>query len=225
MFNMAVGKTALLVGATGLVGSELLQLLLTSNNYAHVRILVRNSVDIHHNKLGEHVINFDHLEQHADLFKVDDVFCCLGTTIKKAKSQTAFKKIDVDIPLQIAQLAREQHVNQFSIITAIGADATSTIFYSRMKGQLENSLRNLNFPVLHIFRPSLLLGDRKETRIGESLGTFFAKMFMFAFVGPLQKYTPISAQILASNMVNHSQQEKQGAHIYHYTEMDKNPFI
>ena len=155
-------KSALLVGASGLVGGELLNCLLIGSEYSKVLILVRKPLGLIHPKLEERVIEFEELARYKDCFKVNDVFCCLGTTIKKARSQKAFKKVDVEYPLEIARLAMEMKAEKFLIISSMGANPRSSVFYSRMKGLLEQKIKEISIKSIHIFRPSLLLGNRKE---------------------------------------------------------------
>jgi len=208
------GKSALLVGASGLVGSELLNCLLGASEYEKVIIIVRKPLGIKHAKVEEAVIDFDDLAGNKDLFKVNDVFCCLGTTIKKAKSQEAFKKVDVDYPLEIARLAKEMGAERFLVISSMGADAGSAVFYSRMKGLLEQKLKEIGIKSLHIFRPSLLLGERKEFRFGEAAASFLSKGLAFIFVGGLKKYKPIAAKTVAKGMYKAAQSKEEGIHIY-----------
>ncbi|HZW83835.1 MAG TPA: NAD-dependent epimerase/dehydratase family protein, partial [Candidatus Deferrimicrobium sp.] len=138
-----VGKSALLVGASGLVGGELLRCILNGQEYSKVLILVRKPLGIKNPKLEERVIEFEDLERYKDCFKVEDVFCCLGTTIKSAGSQEAFRKVDVDYPLEMARLAKEMQVKKFLIISSMGANHKTSIFYSRMKGLLELKLKEI----------------------------------------------------------------------------------
>ncbi len=217
-----MGKSALLVGASGLVGEQLLSKLLNGDEYTKVVILVRKTVGITHPKLEEKVIKFKDLSRYSGSFKVDDVFCCVGTTIKKAKTREVFKMVDVDYPLEMAKLAKENQVKKFLIISSLDADANSFVFYSRMKGLLEKQLKTTGLKSLHIFRPSLLLGIRKESRFGEALGAFLAKGLSFAFVGPLKKYKAISATTVAESMYKIAQRDgSKGVHIYHSDEIAK----
>lgn len=208
------GKSALLLGASGLVGGELLNCLLRAPEYEKVRILVRKPLDFQHLKLEEHVIRFEDLAQHKECFKVDDVFCCLGTTIKKAGSKKEFQKVDVEYPLKIAKYAKELGAEKFLVISSIGADPNSKVFYSRMKGLLEEKLKEIGYDTLHIFRPSLLLGDRKEYRFGESAAAVLANRISFAFVGKLKEYKPIEAKTVALGMYKAAQRKKTGIHTY-----------
>lgn len=209
-----VGKSALLVGASGLVGGELLNCLLSGQEYSKVLILVRKTLGVKHPKLEERTIEFEDLARYEDLFKVNDVFCCLGTTIRKARSQEAFKKVDVEYPLEIARLAKEMRAEKFLIISSMGANPKSSLFYSRMKGLLEQRLKAIGLNSLHIFRPSLLLGDRKEIRFGESVSSFLTKGISFVFVGALKKYKPIDAKTVAIGMYKAAQSNAVVIHTY-----------
>lgn len=209
-----MAKTALLFGASGLVGRELLKLLLSGSEYEKVFVLGRKSLGIKDPKAEEVVIDFEELPKYKDYFKVDDVFCCLGTTIKKAKTQEAFKRVDVDYPLEIAQLALAMGAERFLVISTMGADPKSKIFYSRMKGLLEEELKKIGFKSLHIFRPSLLLGERKEFRLGESAAALISKGVPFIFIGPLKKVKPIHAQTVAKGMYKAAQNKAEGVYTY-----------
>ena len=207
-------KSALLVGASGLVGGELLKCLLNSSEYSKVLIFVRKPLGLKHPKLEERMIEFDDLARYKDCFKVNDVFCCLGTTIKKAGSQEAFKKVDVEYPLEIARLAKKMQAEKYLVISSMGANPKSSVFYSRMKGLLEQKLKEISIKSIHIFRPSLLLGDRKEFRIGESVSSSLTKGISFIFIGPLKKYKPIDAKTVATGMHNAAQNNREGIYTY-----------
>jgi len=207
-------KTALLAGASGLVGGHLLQLLLSSNEYKRVHILVRKPLGIIHEKLKETQVNFDILESYKDLLKADDVFCCLGTTIKKAGSQEAFKKVDVDYPVMLGRLAKESRAERFLIVSSMGANPESKIFYSRMKGLTEKTLEETGLKSLFIFRPSLLLGNRQEHRAGEKMASAVMKGIGFLFAGSLRKYKAIEAKTVAQAMLNAAQLPAEGVHVY-----------
>lgn len=213
------GKKAIVVGASGLVGGELLNLLLNSQEYSKVTVFGRRAVGFKHPKLDEKIINFEHLYQYKDSFGVDEVFCCLGTTIKKAKTKEAFKKVDVDYVLEIADMAKAMNVEKFLIVSSIGADSKSLIFYSRMKGLLEQRLKEIDFTALHIFRPSLLLGQRREVRSGESTAVFLSRALSFIFSGPLRRYKPIQAKAVAEGMYHAAQRTGSGTFLYLYNEI------
>jgi uncharacterized protein YbjT (DUF2867 family) len=207
-------RTALLLGATGLVGGELLTLLLADADYRQVTVLVRRNLPQTHPKLGQRVVDFRDLTKAADAFNVDDVFCCLGTTIKKAGSQEAFREVDYTYPLESAKLAVRQGAGQYLLITALGANAKSSVFYNRVKGEVEAAIGALPLKSLHIFRPSLLLGDRQESRTGEKIATAVMKPLGFLLAGPLKKYRGIEARTVARAMLRTAKQNTTGRHAY-----------
>jgi uncharacterized protein YbjT (DUF2867 family) len=192
----------MLLGATGLTGGKVLQGLLGRDEVSQVVALVRHKLPTLHDKLDQHEVDFDKLENHAELFDVDVIICCLGTTIKKAGSQDQFRKVDLGYPLKAGELGRSQGVRAFILMSAIGASSSSTIFYNRVKGELEDALRDLDYPYLSIYHPSLLLGDRKEKRTAEALGIKAMPLVNRLLIGPLDKYRGIEAQTVADAMVN-----------------------
>ena len=216
-----MGKTALVVGATGLVGGELVKILLAAPEYDRVLVWVRRSIGMTGDKLEERIIDFDRLGACTAAGKVDHVFCCLGTTIKKAKTREAFIKVDLEYPLALGGWARANGVAQFLVISALGADANSRIFYSRTKGQMEQALGKLGLNGLHIFRPSLLLGERNEFRLGEAAAAKVSRLVPFLFSGPLKQYAPVQAGREAGAMYKVALQEKRGIHTYSSNEIDK----
>jgi len=207
-------RSAVLLGATGLVGQELLELLLTSTQYEKVTVLVRKHLSIQHPKLKQLVIDFNQLEEHVEEFKVDDVYCCLGTTMKKAKTRANFLKVDYDYPLKAAKCAEKKKVKNFLTITAIGADLCSPFFYSKVKGQAEVDMAPLYIPSTHFFRPSLLLGKRQEFRAMEKLSGYMLHSLSFLLVGKWRKYRPILAANVAKAMYEAATQDKPGVHIH-----------
>ncbi|WP_346726729.1 oxidoreductase [Bacillus suaedaesalsae] len=209
-----MGKEALVIGATGLVGKSLVHKLLNEQAYSKITILVRNDLSIRHSKLNTVKVDFDRLENRKDEFAVDDVFCCLGTTIKKAGSREAFRKVDYDYPIQAAILAKEQGANQFLVISSMGASLESPFFYSQVKGELEGKLKSISFSALHIFRPSLLLGEREEFRFGEKAAELLSKALPFLFTGKMNKYKPISADRVAEGLIKAALQNEAGTHLY-----------
>lgn len=194
-------KTALIVGSTGLVGEACLTLLLNSDAYSNVVALTRKPLDIKHPKLTNHLINFDHIEASKTLIKADDIFCTLGTTIAKAGSKDAFRKVDYDYPHKIAEIALWNGASKFILVSSAGADAKSSIFYSKVKGELENTVSKMKYKSVIILRPSILLGDRKERRVGEAIGQVVAEKFSFLFAGPLAKYKGTPALYVAQAMI------------------------
>ncbi|OIJ13424.1 hypothetical protein BKP37_10650 [Anaerobacillus alkalilacustris] len=206
-------KTALIFGATGLVGNELIKLLLQREEYYKIVSVSRRSVGLTHEKLKEYIVDFNKLEQYEKLFKVDTVFCALGTTMKQAKTKEQFIKVDFDFPLKIAELAKENGVRQFFIITAMGANPKSKFFYNRVKGDVEGAIKELQLPSLYIVRPSLLLGNRKDNRLGEEIGQMIAVKLPFLFGGPFQKYKPNRSEDVARAMYNLSLNEQRGVYV------------
>ncbi len=212
-------KVALIVGATGAVGRHLLQHLLSSNEYSSVIALVRRGLEIEHPKLEERIIKFEELEHLQMNDSVNDVFCCLGTTIKKAKTKQAMKKIDVDYPLLVAGLSRQLGAEKFLVVSAVGANVDSRFFYSRLKGLLEDKLKLAGFNTLYLFQPSLLLGERNEFRLGEVVASKLAPIISPLLVGRLKKYKPIEVETVAHAMVTAAQRDAIGNFILHYNQI------
>lgn len=196
-----------------MVGEYCLQELLQHPAYKEVHVLARKSLGVNHPKLRESVVDFNRPESYAGLVKADDVFCTIGTTIAKAGSQEAFKKIDYELPLHVARAALKAGAQQFILCSATGADASSGLFYNRVKGELEEALEKEGFTSLLIFRPSILLGNRKEKRPGEAVGMWVAKKLDFLFAGPLARYKGTPADLLAQKMVAYAQQHIKGVRI------------
>ena len=204
---MTKSRTALVAGATGLTGKHLLEFLLADARYTSVHALVRKATLQPHPKLSEHVINFETL---GKLPKADDAFCCLGTTIKKAGSQAAFRKVDFDYVINFAIAAKAAGVKRFLVVSALGANAKSGVFYNRVKGEMENALKPMNFESLHIFRPSFLLGERTEARVGERLGIKVFSALAPLMIGPARKVRPVEAKAVARAMVLAASQDATG---------------
>jgi len=209
-----LAKVALVVGATGLIGNELVQLLLKDEHYGRVVVFVRKLMNVQHQKLEQEIVDFDRLDQVAHYLEGADVFCTLGTTIKKAGSKSAFTKVDQQYPLRLAQLSKKQGADSFLIVTALGADPKSSIFYNQVKGQLEVELQKLQLGRLHIFQPSLLLGDREEFRLGEKITTKLISVMPFLFIGPLRKYKPIHVHTVAKSMIQAARSARLGSFTY-----------
>ena len=206
-------RTALLVGASGLVGSRCLKLLLARAEYQMVTALVRRRLDIEHPKLVQQVVDFEHLEERSGLFKADDVYCCLGTTMKKAGSKEAFSRVDHDYPLEVAQLAVRQGARQFLLVSAQGAGSGARYFYYRVKGRVEEALGKLPFAALHIFRPTLITGRRQEFRISELLISALSLILRPLTIGPLRRYRPINAGVIAEAMVEVALENRNGINL------------
>jgi uncharacterized protein YbjT (DUF2867 family) len=207
-------RTALVAGATGLVGGHLLRLLLEDAAYERVTALVRRGVPLSHRKLVQREINFDLLRDLAGSTRVHDVFCALGTTMRQAGSRNAFRKVDFTYVTELARLASDQRASQFLLVSSLGANPRSRVFYNRVKGEAEDAVRQLRFDAIHILRPSLLVGDRKESRPGERLGIVVARLATPFLVGPLRPYRPIAAETVARAMVRAAREGKRGVHAY-----------
>jgi uncharacterized protein YbjT (DUF2867 family) len=211
-----VSRTALLVGVTGLVGSHVLRLLLADPHWSHVATLGRRATSHQHDKLEQRVIDLGALEALPDMPQSDDVFCCLGTTIKQAGSQEAFRRVDYDYVVGSARAGLRAGATQFLMVSAIGADPASRVLYSRVKGETEAAVRRLPYRGVQIFRPSLLLGERAEFRLGERIVMLLAPILRPALVGPLRRYRPVHAAIVARAMVQIAKQAPRAANVFEY---------
>ena len=200
--DQSTGMTVLLMGATGLIGRHCLEHLLASPRIDRVIAPTRRTINNRNQKLRNILIDFDNLDEHEELFHVDAIICCLGTTIKQAGSRSAFRKVDFQYALETAQLGRSKKAKAFYLVTAVGADAKSPFFYSRVKGELEVKLRQLEYDSLSIYQPSLLIGDREDKRRSEYLFTKVASMANPLLSGGLSKYAAIKAESVAKAMVN-----------------------
>ncbi|WP_191561024.1 NAD(P)H-binding protein [Metabacillus idriensis] len=198
-------KKAMIIGATGLIGSELLSLLLESKQYAEVKAITRKPLIREHSKYKNIVTDFDHLAKQEEEFAVDELFICLGTTMKQAKTKEEFYKVDYEYVVEAAKLAKQHGVEKVLAVSAIGADCDSLFYYNRVKGQMEDALRNMGLPSVIVFRPSLLLGEREEFRFGEKMGEWLYKGLGFAFIGKLKMMKPIHAKTVAKAMVKEAQ--------------------
>ncbi|MBU3160635.1 NAD-dependent epimerase/dehydratase family protein [Clostridium frigoris] len=203
-------KIALVVGATGLVGGNLVNVLLEAPEYEKVIVWVRKSTGINNKKLEEKIINFELLDTYKLEDRVNHIFCCLGTTIKKAKSKEAFKRVDLEYIVSLVKKAKENDVSQFLVISAMGANIKSAVFYKKVKGQMETDISNLWLRGLKIFRPSLLLGDRSEFRVGEKAAEVISKCIPFIFNGTFKKYKPVYGNTVAKAMYKVAVEEKAG---------------
>lgn len=210
---------ALIAGASGLVGGKLLALLLVEKKYTKVISIGRRKLDISHPKLDQYIIDFNNLEELKE--KADTIFCCLGTTIKKAGSKDAFKKVDFEYPLLLAKYGLKVGAKAFHIIAAMGANAKAKIFYNKVKGQVEDELKQLKFEELHIYRPSLLLGNRKENRTVEKISQALMQFAGFLFIGFLKNYKAIPANSVAQFMLAKAQVKIEGSKVYLSGEMQK----
>ena len=214
-------KTALVFGGTGLVGEHLVRELAMHDNYETVKTFGRREVGLKYPKVEEIIVDFDRLEEYDGEIKGEDLFICLGTTIKKAGSQEAFRRVDFEYIYRAAQIAAENKVNQILLISSAGADVNSSNFYSRTKGQTEEAVKKLDFWATRIFQPSLLLGDRDENRTAESFAQSVGKFFNKFTTDLFDLYQPVEAENVARAMVLAAQGTVGGLHIYQSHEIRK----
>lgn len=232
-----MGRTAIILGASGLVGAEVLKQLLadkdaseggtqsSSNSpvnsakgldqsFEKIKIFVRKPIAIKHPKLEQIIVDFDTIGNYSDSIKGDVIFCCMGTTIATAGSKDAFIKVDHTYALEFAKIAKQNGEVTFLLISSIGAEKSASNFYLKVKGDIEFALEELKFDSLIIVRPSMLLGDRKESRFAESAGKVFMKLFSFAFIGKLKKYKAIEASAVAKAMIRLSKMKIKGSAVF-----------
>ena len=194
-------KTALLFGSSGLVGGHLLNQLIKDTNYSKVKLFVRSVPEISNPKVETIKTDFSNLQNHKEDIKGDDCFVCIGTTKKNSSDKDEYRRVELDIPKEIAKIAKLNLVNSFIFVSAIYANPNSSGDYVRFKGLVEEELKRLNFPKLVLMRPSFLMGDRKEKRVGEKIGIFVFKLLSPLLLGPLKKMRPINAETVAKAMI------------------------
>jgi uncharacterized protein YbjT (DUF2867 family) len=212
-------RTALIAGATGLVGGACLQRLIADSKYRRVIAVVRRPMSVSHPKLESHVIDFERIES-LEPTAIDDVYCALGTTIKKAGSQEAFRKVDFEYPKALAAYAKRCGALRIALVSSVGANASSSNFYLRVKGETEAAIESFGFGSTNIFRPSFLIGVRPEQRIGEQIAIPVFKSLQFLLVGGLRRYRPIHADTVVAGMVAAVKLGKPGTHIYYFDEIN-----
>ena len=203
-------KTALVAGGTGLVGTHLLDKLIESKDYSEIKILIRKGSTYQNDQASVLEVDYDQLSDYKNILKADVVFCCLGTTMKKAGSKEQFYKVDFTYTFELAKIAQENKCEQFNLITASGANSGSMFYYNKVKGEIENAISQLELTSVNIFRPSLLLGKRNEQRSGEQFGGIMAKFINPLLVGKLRKHRAIHAEIVAGAMVKVSLEKQKG---------------
>jgi uncharacterized protein YbjT (DUF2867 family) len=211
-------STALIAGASGLTGSALMELLLENNTYDRVKALVRKPLEIDHPSLEQIVWDYENPDNTR--IQADHVYCCLGTTMKKAGSRKAFYRVDHDYPLQVALAAYQNGAGKFALVSAVGANPGSVFYYNRVKGQLEEDLKEIPFDAIYIFRPSMLLGNRKEFRPAESLGKGLMKPLSFLLPGNMK---PIHVRQVAACMFDEMWSKEKGVKIIPSKQMQKYP--
>lgn len=212
------GQTAVVLGATGLIGSSLVEQLLKDDTFSKVRVLVRRPISLTHPKLEVVITDFSDYEQYRKNIGTGDcLFSCIGTTNANVKGdKLLYRSIDFDIPVNAARFGKEAGFKQFLLVSAIGADARSRFFYTRLKGEVEEMIAGYKFNGLHIFRPSFLMGRKQNERPGEVVLT---TLFRISSLLIPSKYKAIRASAVATAMLNAAKEGKNGLHIYYYKEM------
>lgn len=213
-------KTAIVFGATGLVGSLLVEELIQSPDYSEIRIIGRRSSGFQNPEIIEEIIDFDDPDSFGKKISGNDLFICLGTTIKKAGSVARMEQIDRDLPVEIARTARKNGVQKVAVVSSIGANKRSGNYYLRIKGEMEAGISALNFENTAILRPSIILGERSEKRFGEKTGKVFIGLFQFLLVGKLRKYRGVHASTIARAMIRILQNNSQKS-IYESNEIQQ----
>ena len=194
-------KTALLFGSSGLIGRQLLNNLIQNNDYSKIKIFVRSVPEIKDSKIEIIKTDFNNLKNHAKEIKGDDCFFCIGTTKQNSPDKNEYKRIERDLPVEIAKIAKVNSVNSFVYVSSGFADPKNSGTYLRYKGEVEEELKKLNFTKLGIMRPSFLLGNRTEKRFGEKIGIFLFKLLSPLFLGPFRKMRPIESEKVAKVMI------------------------
>lgn len=208
-------RAAVIAGATGLVGSHCLQRLQASPEYSEIIALVRRPCGLGN---VERVVNFERLDL-GGLSPGADVFCTLGTTMPEAGSREAFRQVDFGYVVNLARQAVVRGARQFAVVSSVSASPKTSNYYLRTKAAMETEISAAGFPAAHIFRPSFLLGNRKQTRPGERIGIAFTQAFEFLLRGPFDKYRAIEADTVAAAMIAAARENNAGVHIYHHAEM------
>lgn len=212
---------AVVLGASGLIGHQLVQLLLQDNHYSEVNILVRRHVQLQHPKLKAQVVNFDDTADFRHKLGAPDcIFCCIGTTMKKVKGdKKLYRKIDYDIPVKAARMALDAGATNFVLVSSVGANKKASSFYLQLKGAVEETISSMSYKSVHIFRPSILFGDRKENRTGETVAQFFMKMIGGLLRGSWKKYRGVDSRVVAKAMVVAGKDVSSGVQVHHYTNL------
>lgn len=197
-----MGKTAIILGATGLTGGLLLEQLIKDERYDTIKLFSRSKIENLPEKVTQFIGNILELENFKNDFRGDQVFCCIGTTKKKTPDKTRYKKIDYGIPVSAVKLSKENNINTFIVVSAIGADPDSSIFYNRTKGEMERAILSEKIEKTHILQPSIIEGDRQERRTGEKIALMAFKVFQPLFFGNLKKYKITKAKRIAKKMID-----------------------
>jgi len=197
-----MGKTAIILGASGLAGSILLNKLLDDKRYTTIKLFLRKRIEGLPSKVNQYIGNLFDLKSFKEDFKGDEVYCCIGTTAKKTPNKTIYKSIDYGIPVAAAKLSKENGIHSFLVVSALGANASSRIFYNKTKGEMERDVLLEKIEKTYILQPSIIGGERKEQRIGEKIGLVVFKLLQPLFVGKLKKYRITEAEHIAQALIN-----------------------
>ena len=214
-------KTATIIGSSGMIGTYLFNLLLQDKSFETIRIIVRHNTTKAAANLEVKLIDFENEAAFKSAIDGSDtVFCCIGTTQKNVKGDKAlYRKIDVDIAVNAARYCKATNCQKFVIVSAVGANSKSSNFYLQLKGEMESAVKATKIKAIHIMQPSMLLGDRNEKRLGESIGQTVMKLFSFLLIGKAQKYKPIHGNVLAQAMLNVSKNNAAGCFTYQYNDI------
>ena len=213
-------KTALLFGSSGLVGGHLLNELIQNDNYNKIKLFVRSVPEISNPKIEIIKTDFNNLKNHKEDIKGDDCFFCIGTTKQNSPNKNEYRRVELEVPKQVAQIAKSNSVNSFFFVSSGYADSKSSGDYLKFKGEVEEELKRLDFSKLGIMRPSFLLGDRKEKRVGEKIGIFIFKLLSPLLLGPLKKMRPIHSETVAKAMIR-AANENLEKNIFESNEIDE----
>ena len=200
-------KTAIIFGSSGLIGNELFKTIILNNSYEKIKVFVRSIPEINNPKVEIIKTDFTNLKQYKDIIKGDECFFCIGTTKKDTPNKDEYRRIEYNIPIDVAKIAKENSVNSFFYISSIGANPNASSNYLKNKGQVEEELKNLNFPRLAIIRPSLLVGNRKSFRLDEVIFTPIMNTLTFFAFGSLKKYKPIKIKNVVKSIIYISKNE------------------
>lgn len=196
-----MSKTAIIIGATGLTGNLLLERLLVDDRYKSIKLFSRSSCHIKHSKIEEHLVDLFELEKHVDLFSADEVFCCIGTTKAKTPDEEQYLKVDYGIPMTLANLCTQKQIDTFVVISALGANKKSKLFYNRTKGRMEEGVLKEKIKNTYILQPSLISGNRNENRFGEKAAKALMNVLNPFLVGSLKKYRSIHPKTIVNTMI------------------------
>ncbi len=215
-----MGKTALVIGANGLIGSALIEQLIQHNDIEKIIAFVRKPLSISNSKLQVEVVDMMNPSAYSEKINGDILFCCIGTTIKTAGSQEAFSKVDFQIPVAFAKVAHQNNLPQYLMVSSLGADQNSSNFYLKTKGRCETEIAKIGLKSFSAFQPSMLLGKRTEFRLGEMIGKVIMTGLSFLFIGPIRKYKAIQGSAVAKAMIKIALQNKTGNAVYRSDEIE-----